>query len=58
MVSTAEFLDHKAWDPAWHECICCFAGRLDDPSPLFKILSDESKDDCFRHRLALAAATQ
>jgi hypothetical protein len=30
-------------------------GLLDDPVPLLELLADESKDDQFHHRLALAA---
>jgi HEAT repeat protein len=56
------FLDRKAWDPAWEPIICCLAGRLADPGPLLDLLSSSSAtstnpngDDCFGHRLSLAA---
>lgn len=54
-----EFIDHKAWDPNWEEVIVLLAGRLGN-SPahlrrLLEILSDNAKDDVFRHRLEVAA---
>jgi hypothetical protein len=54
-VAASVFLDKKAWLPAWQEVIVLLAGKLDDPVPLLALLADESKDDLFRHRLALAA---
>jgi predicted NACHT family NTPase len=50
-----EFVDRKAWLPSWQEVIVLLAGNLDDPVPLLELLSDDKKDDIFRHRLALAA---
>jgi predicted NACHT family NTPase len=50
-----DFVDRMAWLPAWQEVIVLLAGNLDDPLPLLEILADESKDDLFRHRLAVAA---
>lgn len=61
-VSVAEFLDRKAWDPAWQEVLILLVGQLDAPEPLLKMLSTAEPtptnppgDDMFRHRLALAA---
>jgi hypothetical protein len=57
-----KMVERKAWHPAWHEVIKMLAGRLDDPAPLIRVLSDPQPtknnpygDDIFRHRLALAA---
>jgi hypothetical protein len=50
-----EFLDRKAWLPAWQEVIVLLAGNLNDAAPLLEMLADEGKDDLLRHRLALAA---
>jgi predicted NACHT family NTPase len=50
-----DFVDRMAWLPAWQEVIVLLAGSLKDPLPLLEILADESKDDLFRHRLAVAA---
>jgi len=56
---TWRIIDKKAWDPDWEQVIVFLAGRLsgskDALNKLFSILSDQSKDDLFRHRLALAA---
>ncbi|MBI2842106.1 MAG: HEAT repeat domain-containing protein [Armatimonadetes bacterium] len=49
-----ELLDRKAWDPAWRNVVIFLAGELKDPAPLLEMLSDVSRDDRFRHRLALA----
>jgi len=51
----ADFVDKKAWLPAYQEVIILLAGLLHDPTPLLELLADEKKDDHFRHRLALAA---
>ena len=48
-------LDKKAWDPAYKEVFAYIVGLLDNPEPLFNILSDPKKDDRFRHRLELAS---
>jgi hypothetical protein len=48
-------IDHKCWLPEWAEVVVLLAGELADPEPLLALLCDESKDDRFRHRLALAA---
>jgi HEAT repeat protein len=48
-------INHKAWDPYWHEVIIFLAGQLTDPLPLFTLLTRVKQDDIFRHRLALAA---
>lgn len=53
--SIAKLVDKKAWDPVWQEVIVLMAGRLEDPVPLLKLLSQKKEDDYFRHRLALAA---
>jgi hypothetical protein len=53
--SAREFVDRKAWLPEWQEVIVLLAGNLKDPVPLLELLTDEAKDDMFRHRLALAA---
>jgi HEAT repeat protein len=50
-----ELVDKKAWDPRWLEVIVLLAGQLDGPAPLLEMLSDEQKDDLFRHKLGLAA---
>jgi HEAT repeat protein len=57
-----EWVDKKAWDPAWREVLCLLAGRLDDAGPLLEMLNkreptatNPTGDDAFRHRLALAA---
>ena len=49
------FLDKKVWDPAYKEVFAFLIGLLDDPQPLFAMLSDPNKDDRFRHRLELAS---
>jgi hypothetical protein len=54
-VPAKQFLDRKAWLPNWQEVIVLLAGNLKDPVPLLELLADESKDDLFHHRLALAA---
>jgi HEAT repeat protein len=53
--SIADLVDRKAWHPAWQEVVLFLAGELEDPAPLLELLADESRDDYFRHRLALAA---
>jgi HEAT repeat protein len=50
-----DLVDRKAWHPAWQEVILFLAGELEDPAPLLELVSDETKDDYFRYRLALAA---
>ncbi len=50
-----EFVDKKAWLPAWEEVITFLAGMLKDPVPLLELLSDPQNDDAFRSRLCLAA---
>jgi hypothetical protein len=54
-VPVRTLLDHRAWLPAWQEVIILLGGTLEDPAPLLEMLADDSKDDIFRHRLALAA---
>jgi predicted NACHT family NTPase len=54
-VPARDFVDRKAWLPSWQEVIVLLAGNLKDPVPLLELLSDDKKDDVFRHRLALAA---
>jgi hypothetical protein len=54
-LSAREFVDRKAWLPAWQEVVVLLAGNLDDPVPLLEMLADDGKDDIFCHRLALAA---
>jgi HEAT repeat protein len=55
--AVAALIDRKAWLPAWHEVIVFLAGQLPDAlsEHLLVILTDETKDDMFCHRLALAA---
>jgi hypothetical protein len=53
--SIAGLIDRKAWSAHWYEVVVLLAGRLSDPSPLLELLGDATKDDVFRHRLALAA---
>ena len=53
------YVDAKAWDPNWEQVVMFLAGRL-SASPdmlrlLLQVLSEEAKDDMFRHRLAVAA---
>jgi HEAT repeat protein len=50
-----QFVDKKAWLPEWQETLVLLAGMLHDPGPLLELLIDQTKDDYFRHRLALAA---
>ena len=50
----ANLIDNLASVPTWREVILFLAGRLNDPSPLLELLADKSRDDEFRHRLALA----
>ena len=47
--------DHMCWKTEWREVFLFLAGSLEDPVPLLDLLSDQSRDDMFRHRLALAA---
>jgi hypothetical protein len=54
-VSARDFVDRKAWLPSWQEVIVLLAGNLEDSVPLLELLSNDEKDDIFRHRLALAA---
>ena len=51
------FIDQKSWLSTWSEVIKFMVGQLEDPSPVLEFLSDQhiSRDDLFRHRLALAA---
>ena len=51
----APLIDRKCWLPEWSEVVALLAGELADPEALLALLSDEKKDDRFRHRLALAA---
>jgi hypothetical protein len=53
--SARDFLDHKAWDPRWQAVISMLTGLLHDPAPLLELLAEETEDDQFRYRLALAA---
>ncbi len=53
-VTLRRLVDRKAWDPQWQEVIAMLAGQLVDPAPLLNMLSDESRDDLYHHRLALA----
>ena len=50
----APLIDRKCWLPEWSEVVALLAGELADPEALLALLSDEKKDDRFRHRLALA----
>lgn len=54
-VTLRHLVDRKAWDPRWQEVIVMLAGQLADPAPLLNLLSDKSRDDLYRHRLAVAA---
>jgi len=51
--------DRKAWDPDWEQVIVFLAGKLaerpEELEMLLGLLSDDKKDDDFRHRLAVAA---
>jgi hypothetical protein len=53
--SVAGRIDRWSWHPRWEPVIWLLAGQLDDPAPLLELLANESTDDVFRHRLALAA---
>ena len=53
--SIESFLDRVCWLPDWNEVTALLAGELAEPEWLLKLLADKSKDDFFRHRLALAA---
>jgi len=54
-----QFVDAKAWDPDWEQVVLFLAGQLscsaDMLRQLLELLSDNTKDDLFRHRLAVAA---
>ncbi len=54
-----DFVDRKAWDPNWEQVIVFLAAKLTNTPKLLRELlrrlTDETKDDLFRHRLALAA---
>lgn len=50
-VAAKGFVDRKAWLPNWRELIILLAGKLKDAVPLLEMLSDDAKDDVFRHRL-------
>ena len=54
-----EFVDAKAWDPDWEQVVLFLAGRQsrspDALQRLLQLLTNEAKDDVFRHRLAVAA---
>lgn len=52
--SLNEFMNRKAWDPAWYETIVFLTGQVREAWPLLRKLADESRDDVSRHRLALA----
>jgi hypothetical protein len=54
-VSARELVDRMAWLPWWQEVIVLLAGSLRDVIPLLELLSDDGRDDIFRHRLALGA---
>jgi HEAT repeat protein len=54
----ARLLDAKSWHPAWRNVVSLLAGQLEDPVPLLRLLSDDSKDDRLRHRLSLASECQ
>jgi len=54
-VDLQRLIDGKAWDPRWQEVMTFLAGQLADPLPLLTLLTQEKRDDVFRHRLALAA---
>ena len=54
-VTVRQLVDRKAWDPRWQEVIVLFTAQLRDPMPLLQLLTDEKRDDMFRHRLGLAA---
>jgi HEAT repeat protein len=53
-VSIPELIDKKSWDGHWQEVITLVAGKLDDASPLLKLLHSRQADDLLRHRLCLA----
>jgi hypothetical protein len=48
-------VDRKAWLPEFEQVIVLLAGQLKDPAPLVGLLADETRDDFFRHGLALSA---
>ena len=50
-----EWIDLKAWDPAYREVVVLLLGLLADPAALLNRLADRDGDDEFRHRLAVAA---
>jgi HEAT repeat protein len=54
--SLREHIERCAWLPEWHDVLVLLAGKLEDPEPLLQLLSDLSRDDSFRHRLALAGS--
>jgi DNA-binding winged helix-turn-helix (wHTH) protein/HEAT repeat protein len=56
LVKTDRYVNCKVWLPAWHEVIILLAGKMTDPGPLLALLFDKSRDDHFRHRLAIAVA--
>jgi HEAT repeat protein len=53
-LEAVDLVDRKAWDPAWEQVILFLAGKLAEPRPLLELLSNETRDDVFRHRLGLA----
>ena len=55
LVRIDRLIDRKVWDPRWQEVITFLSGQLDAPLPLLTLLTNERKDDVFRHRLALTA---
>ena len=53
----ASFVDRKAWHPAWREALVFMGWALSKEGTLQKLVSllaDPKRNDCFRHRLALA----
>lgn len=54
-VTVRELINHVAWLPTWQEIIPLFCAELEQPIPLLELLFEAGRDDCYRHRLALAA---
>jgi hypothetical protein len=52
--SANALLEKLAWIPEREQVVLFLAGKVEDPGPLLTSLADASRDDVFRHRLALA----
>ena len=54
--TVGNLINEKSWDPNWWNIVKFFSGQLENRKVMsfLELLSDEQKDDCFRHRLALA----